>query len=88
MNREHCLFEANRCVAVSPSDTAPALIALDARMVIRNAQGERLVEAEEYFIGPAVDITRMTVLQPGDLLTAIRIPSTWAGGAFLLREGQ
>ncbi|HSD68305.1 MAG TPA: FAD binding domain-containing protein, partial [Woeseiaceae bacterium] len=42
MNREHCLFGADRCVAVSPSDTAPALVALDASMVIRNADGERV----------------------------------------------
>jgi xanthine dehydrogenase YagS FAD-binding subunit len=86
MNREHCLFEADRCVAVTPSDIAPALIALDARLVIRNARGERLVEAEEYFIGPAVDITRMTVLQPGDLLTTIRIPRTWAGARFYFEK--
>ena len=61
-------------MAVNPSDTAPALIALDAQMVIRNAKGERVVDAEDYFIGPDIDITRMTVLRPGDLLTAIRIP--------------
>ena len=36
VNREHAILEADRCVAVSPSDTAPALIALDAQMVIRN----------------------------------------------------
>ena len=35
MNREHCIFDASRCVAVTPSDTAPALIVLDAEMVIR-----------------------------------------------------
>ena len=35
INREHAIFDADRCVAVSPSDTAPALIALDAQMVIR-----------------------------------------------------
>ena len=86
MNREHCLFEADRCVAVHPSDTAPALIALDAKFVIRNAKGERLVEAEEYFIGPSVDITRMTVLQPGDLLTTIRLPNTWAGARFYFEK--
>ena len=86
MNREHCLFEADRCVAVNPSDTAPALIALDAKFVIRNARGERLVEAEDYFIGPTVDITRMTVLQPGDLLTGIRIPNTWAGARFYFEK--
>ena len=38
MNREHCIMGSSRCVAVSPSDTAPALIALDAQFVIQEAQ--------------------------------------------------
>ena len=82
MNREHCILGASRCVAVNPSDTAPALIALDAKMAIRSRRKERLVDAEDYFVGPAIDITRMTVLKPNDLLTAIRVPSTWAGARF------
>jgi len=86
INREHALFDANRCVAVNPSDTAPALIALDAQMVIRNTEGERVVPAEEFFIGPAIDITRMTVMHPGDLLTSIRIPATWAGAKFYFEK--
>jgi xanthine dehydrogenase YagS FAD-binding subunit len=80
INREHAIFDANRCVAVNPSDTAPALVALDAKMVIRSLRGgERVVDAEQYFIGPAIDIMKMNVLQPGDLLVGIRIPGTWAG---------
>jgi xanthine dehydrogenase YagS FAD-binding subunit len=79
MNREHCLFNADRCVAVSPSDTAPALIALDAQMVVINESGEQIIKAEEFFIGPATDITRMTVLKDGDILTSIRLPNSWAG---------
>ena len=79
INREHALFNADRCVAVNPSDTAPALIALDAQFVIKNADGEKVVPAEEFFIGPGIDITKLTTLQPGDLLTAIRIPNTFAG---------
>jgi xanthine dehydrogenase YagS FAD-binding subunit len=79
INREHAIFGADRCVAVNPSDTAPAMIALDAKMVIRSAGGERIVDAQDYFIGPGTDITRLTTLQPGELLTAIRIPGTWAG---------
>ena len=86
MNREHCVFGASRCVAVNPSDTAPAVVALDAQMVIRNRGGERVVPAEDFFIGPAIDITRMTVLEPGDLLTAIRIPSTFAGATFYFEK--
>ena len=86
VNREHAIFDADRCVAVSPSDTAPALVALDAQMVINSSAGERVVNAEDYFIGPGIDITRMTVLRPGDLLTAIRIPSTWAGAQFYFEK--
>jgi xanthine dehydrogenase YagS FAD-binding subunit len=86
INREHAIFDANRCVAVNPSDTAPALVALDAQMVIRNASGERVVPAEQFFIGPSTDITRMTVMQPGDLLTTIRIPATWANAKFYFEK--
>lgn len=86
VNREHAIFDADRCVAVSPSDTAPALVALDAQMVIHSSAGERVVNAEDYFIGPGIDITRMTVLEPGDLLTAIRIPPTWAGAQFYFEK--
>ena len=74
-------------MAVNPSDTAPALIALDAQMVIRTADGEeRIVPAEDYFVGPGIDITRMTILQPGDLLTAIRLPATWGGARFYFEK--
>jgi len=86
INREHAILQADRCVAVSPSDTAPALIALDAKMVIRSRSGERVVDAEQYFVGPGIEITRMTVLRPGELLTAIRLPATWAGAQFYFEK--
>jgi xanthine dehydrogenase YagS FAD-binding subunit len=86
LNREHAILDADRCVAVNPSDTAPALIALDAKMVVRTPKGERVVDAGDYFIGPGIDITRMTILRPGDLLTTIRIPSTWAGSQFYFEK--
>jgi xanthine dehydrogenase YagS FAD-binding subunit len=79
VNREHAILEADRCVAVSPSDTAPALVALDAQMVVRNADGERTIAARNFFIGPWLDITRMTALEAGDLLVSIRVPGTFAG---------
>ena len=44
------------------------------------------MDAEEYFIGPDIDITRLHILQPGDLLTAIRIPSTWASAKFYFEK--
>jgi xanthine dehydrogenase YagS FAD-binding subunit len=85
-NREHAIFGANRCVAVHPSDSVPALIALDAKFVMQTAKGERVVDAEDYFVGPEDDITRINMLQPGDLLTAIRIPATWAGAKFYFEK--
>ena len=85
-NREHAILHAQRCVAVNPSDSAPALIALDAKFVLRTREDERIVDAEDYFIGPDIDITRLHILRPGDLLTAIRIPSTWAGARFYFEK--
>lgn len=86
INREHAILNADRCVAVNPSDSAPALIALDAQMVIRSSKGERVLNAEDYFVGPDIDIMHMNVLRPGDLLTAIRIPAAWAGTHFYFEK--
>ena len=86
VNREHALFDADRCVAVSPSDTAPALVALDAKMVIRSSKGDRVVGAEEFFIGPKTDITQLTSLKPEEILTAVRISNSWAGARFYFEK--
>ena len=85
-NREHAILHAERCVAVNPSDTAPALIALDAKFVVATPKGERVVDAEDYFVGPDLDITRMNILRPGYLLIAIRIPATWANAQFYFEK--
>jgi len=71
---------------VHPSDSVPALVALDAKFVVRGSKGERVIDAEDYFIGPEYDITKINVLKPGDLLTTIRIPSTYAGAKFYFEK--
>ncbi len=86
MNREHCVFGASRCVAVSPSDTATALVALDATMLVQSVAGERTVRAEDFFVGPSTHITQMTSLEPGEILTAVRIPAKWAGKKFYFEK--
>ena len=85
-NREHAILQAERCVAVNPSDTAPACIALDAKFVVMTPKGQQLIDAEDYFIGSDLDITRMNILRPGYLLMAIRIPSTWAKAEFYFEK--
>ncbi|HIG47602.1 MAG TPA: xanthine dehydrogenase family protein subunit M [candidate division Zixibacteria bacterium] len=86
IDREHCLYGSDRCIAVSPSDVAPALVVLDAKVVIVNADGERTVPIEEFHIGPGIDITRMTVLQAGDIVKSIQIPDTWADARFYFEK--
>lgn len=86
VNRDHALFDTQRCVAVNPSDTAPALVALDAQMVIQNSAGQRIVDAQSFFIGPKTDVTRLTVLEPRDVLVAIRLPSEWSGARFYFEK--
>jgi xanthine dehydrogenase YagS FAD-binding subunit len=86
MNREHALFGASRCVAVSPSDTATALVALEATMVARSLGGERLIPADEFFVTPNTHITRMTVLEDDEILTAVRVPAKWAGKRFYFEK--
>jgi len=86
VNREHALFESDRCVAVSPSDGAPALVALDAKFVLKSSGGERVIGGEEFFVGPKVDITHMTSTKPGEILTAVRIPKAWANAHFYFEK--
>ena len=86
MNREHALFDASRCVAVSPSDTATALVALEATMIARSVNGTRNITAEDFFVGPATHITSMTSLESDEILTAIRLPAKWAGARFYFEK--
>ncbi|MCL2457676.1 MAG: xanthine dehydrogenase family protein subunit M [Desulfobulbus sp.] len=85
-NREHAIFGAEGCVAVNPSDTAPALVALEARLLIKNPKGGREIAAEDFFVGPDQDITRLNILAPGEMLTAIRLPATWSGATFYFEK--
>jgi len=86
MNREHAIFGASRCVAVSPSDTATALVALEATMVAESVNGRRSIAAEDFFVGPDTHITQMTSLESDEILVAVRIPSKWAGKRFYFEK--
>ena len=78
-NRYHSIFGAvNRCLAVHPSDTAPALIALNAKVVT----DKRTIEAEKFF---DVKQPGNTVLAADEIIREIQIPTPPAGAksAFL-----
>jgi CO/xanthine dehydrogenase FAD-binding subunit len=70
----HAAVGAHRCQAVTPSDLATALLALDADIVIgRAGAAERVVGSSSFYTGPGE-----TVLQDGELVLRVRIPKAGA----------
>ncbi|HXV75353.1 MAG TPA: xanthine dehydrogenase family protein subunit M [Candidatus Polarisedimenticolaceae bacterium] len=63
---------SKRCLAVSSTDTAPALVALDARVTLRSVDGERELAASELFHNDGIDYLNR---RPGEILTAVRLGS-------------
>jgi len=72
----HVVPQGKRCVAAHSSDVAPALIALDAEVEIAGRGGTRTIRVDEFFVA---DGKHNTVLEPGDLVTRIRVPATARG---------
>jgi xanthine dehydrogenase YagS FAD-binding subunit len=70
----HAVLGGDRCYIVHPSDTAPALVALGARVHIARGGQERIVPIEEFFVPPASDVTKENVLEPGEIVTEIVLP--------------
>lgn len=73
VNQEHAIFGGNRCYTVSPSDTAPALIALGATATIHGAT-PRQVAVEDLFMPPGEDITVMHRVTRGQILSEVTVP--------------
>lgn len=76
-NRYHSIFGAmSGCIAVNPSDVAPALVALDAKIVT----SKKTVNAEDFFttkVAPAGEGT--TVLDADEIVTEIQVPAPASG---------
>ena len=73
-NAYHCIFGGDNCFIVHPSDTAPALVALQASVTIAGPNGRRTVAVENFHILPSEDYTRETVLEPAEIVTEIVLP--------------
>lgn len=73
-NTYHAILGGDPCYIVHPSDSAPALIAHDAKVTINGPQGARRIPLEEFFVLPADDLYNENVLQPGEILTHIHLP--------------
>ena len=67
-NRYHAILGGRRCFAVCPSDTAVALAALGASLVLESRRGCRRVAVEEFYHPLGI------VLEQDEVLTAVTIP--------------
>ncbi len=85
-NQLHAIFGGDVCVMVHPSDTAPALLALDASVRLVGRGGSRTVALDAFFVPPGTDHTRETVVEPNELLTEILLPPPPAGAASTYRK--
>ena len=74
---------SKRCVAVSSTDTAPALIALNARVVLEGAAGEREIPVENLYKNDGIDYLSR---KPDEILTAVRVPGDWKSTYWKLRR--
>lgn len=73
-NEFHAIFGGGPSYIVHPSDTAPALVALDASFRISGSGRERTVAAADFFALPTVNAARENVLKDDEVLTAIVLP--------------
>jgi len=73
----HAIFGwSEKCVAVHPSDMCVALVALDATVKVRGANGqERSIPFAEYHRLPGETPQKDNNLNPGELITSIEIPT-------------
>lgn len=81
-NRTHAILGwSDDCIATNPSDFCVPLVALDAVVEIEGRNGKREIALEALHRLPDSVPERDTMLDPGDLIVAVRLPSTAQGFA-------
>jgi len=89
-NQYHAVLGAGACHMVYPSDLAPALTALNARVEIAGLKGKRTVPIEQFYVLPDKNVVRENILAPQEMIVAVEIPAPIdAKGIYLkLKERQ
>jgi xanthine dehydrogenase YagS FAD-binding subunit len=78
-NQFNAIFGGGPSYIVHPSDTAPALVALDAAFTIQGPKGTRVVPAREFFVLPRQVVTKENVLADNELVVSATLPPSPAG---------
>ena len=74
-NQYHAIIGNSVCCMVYPSDMAPALTALNARVEIATSKGNRMVPIEQFYIRPEKNILRENILTSQEMVVAVEIPN-------------
>ena len=77
-NRNLAILGGGASVMVHPSDMAPALIAMDARLEAFGPQGCRTMALQDFFAGPNEQQMQEHVLHRGEVVTALLLPKQWS----------
>ncbi|MGV9940607.1 FAD binding domain-containing protein [Streptomyces sp. NPDC003401] len=89
VHRDHAVLgHSEHCVATHPSDMAVALAALDAEVELYGLAGVRRVPAAEFHRLPGDHPERDSVVEPGELVTAVLLPAATAGMPSAYRKAR
>ncbi len=76
-NRSHAVLgTSTKCIATHPSDMDVALVALDAVIITQGPKGVRKIPITDFYVAYGDDPARETVLEHGELITAVELPNT------------
>jgi xanthine dehydrogenase YagS FAD-binding subunit len=78
-NQYHAIVNNSSCAMVHPSSTAVPLLAMNAEVELTSKTGKRTVAMRDFYVTPEEDVQRETAVKPGELITAIRVPTPAAG---------
>ena len=78
-----CVIGGGGCYIAHPSDTAVALVMLEALIEIAGPSGMRILPIEQYFAGPDINVTKENILSPGELVTRVYLQSPVDSGPLI-----
>lgn len=85
-NQYHAILDAGPCFIVHPSDPAVALTALDARVEVATSDATRIIPISEFYVLPRDRLDHETILQAGEIVSAIVLDASAAGGRQMYRK--
>jgi xanthine dehydrogenase YagS FAD-binding subunit len=78
-NEFHAIFGGGPSYIVHPSDTAPALVALDATVRLAGPEGWRTIQLADFFTLPINDASRENLLKDGEMVVSVALPAPKKG---------